>query len=192
MNVEIGTGAADSGATLPVMGKDTWRRWLELDWIQQNRDKISYRTCAERLNGTKLDAERAMEAQALRSAASRHTLRAEADRAIQELQQQQAEMNAAANISISQESYSNHAQSCQLQEALRQSALLEQQCRQLVAQRDEAEALHRAHYDELQTAKREHQQQRMHMEAAMATQRQEFHHLQQQSFMAQAMAKRRA
>ena len=119
MNVEIGTGAADSGATLPVMGKDTWRRWLELDWIQQNRDKISYRTCAERLNGTKLDAERAMEAQALRSAESRHTLRAEADRAIQELQQQQAEMNAAANISISQESYSNHAQSCQLQEALR-------------------------------------------------------------------------
>ena len=45
LNAEIGIGAADSGAILPIMGKGTWRRWLELGWIQQNHDKISYRMC---------------------------------------------------------------------------------------------------------------------------------------------------
>ena len=42
-NVDAGTGAADSGATLPVIGTETWSKWLGLDWLQKNQEKVVYR-----------------------------------------------------------------------------------------------------------------------------------------------------
>ena len=39
LNVEVGTGAADSGATLPVVGMKRWKHWLRLPWIPSSRGR---------------------------------------------------------------------------------------------------------------------------------------------------------
>ena len=45
LNVEVGTGAADSGATLPVVGMTCWKHWLRLPWIRSHEAEIKYDRC---------------------------------------------------------------------------------------------------------------------------------------------------
>ena len=45
LNVEVGTGAADSGATLPVVGMKCWKHWLRLPWIRAHEAEIKYDRC---------------------------------------------------------------------------------------------------------------------------------------------------
>ena len=45
LNVEVGTGAADSGATLPVVGMKCWKHWLRLHWIRAHEAEIMYDRC---------------------------------------------------------------------------------------------------------------------------------------------------
>ena len=45
LNVEVGTGAADSGATLPVVGMNCWKHWLRLPWIRAHEAEIKYDRC---------------------------------------------------------------------------------------------------------------------------------------------------
>ena len=45
LNVEVGTGAADSGATLPVVGMKCWKHWLRLPWMRAHEAEIKYDRC---------------------------------------------------------------------------------------------------------------------------------------------------
>ena len=45
LNVEVGTGAADRGATLPVVGMKCWKHWLRLPWIRAHETEIKYDRC---------------------------------------------------------------------------------------------------------------------------------------------------
>ena len=45
LNVEVGTGAAESGATLPVVGMKCWKHWLRLPWIRAHEAEIKYDRC---------------------------------------------------------------------------------------------------------------------------------------------------
>ena len=45
LNAEVGTGAADSGATLLVVGIKCWKHWLRLLWIRAHEDEIKCDRC---------------------------------------------------------------------------------------------------------------------------------------------------
>ena len=45
LNVEVGTGAADNGSTLPVVGMKCWKHWLQLPWIRAHEAEIKYDRC---------------------------------------------------------------------------------------------------------------------------------------------------
>ena len=45
LNVEVGTGVVDSGATLPVVGMKCWKHWLRLPWIRAHEAEIKYDRC---------------------------------------------------------------------------------------------------------------------------------------------------
>ena len=42
LNVEVGTGAADSGATLLVVGMKCWKDWFRLPWFRAHEAEIKY------------------------------------------------------------------------------------------------------------------------------------------------------
>ena len=39
------TGAADSGATLPMVGMKCWKHWLRLPWFRAHEAEIKYDRC---------------------------------------------------------------------------------------------------------------------------------------------------